>query len=407
MRSIFKQSSWLMMAQGLARVIGFFYTIYLARNLEIEEFGIIATALAYFSIFSVLADFGFNRYLIKEVSQDHLKAPKLLFNVTIIRLALTTILFGIFSFVLYIFDSDSMRRSVILLAMLAVLPQAIAFSMDSIFVAFRKLEFSSISLVILSLSTTILGIYLVNFGYGPIGVIVASILGQIIYVVSLIIFLRHLKVGIKIDEEVTGMKGILKEALPFGVLGILGLLYFKVDTLMLSYMRGNFETGIYTAAYRFLEAVIIIPSAFASALFPILTKLHTTDLDEVKKVYFKSLKLLFSLSLFIVVGYFLILPIFIKTFLPNYSDTTEILMILTLTIPFMFIHIPAAIVLMSTNMYIRSILVLSVLTLIFNILANLIFIPSYGYWAAAWITVVSEMLSFIVFFLFLKIKVFK
>ena len=38
-------------------------------------------------------------------------------------------------------------------------------------------------------------------------------------------------------------------SLPYGLLGILGLLYFRIDTILLSYLRGNFETEIAAGTY--------------------------------------------------------------------------------------------------------------------------------------------------------------
>ncbi len=404
MRSIFKQSSFLVMAQGISRVIGFFYTIFLARNLEVSEFGIIATALAYFSIFSVFADFGFNRYLIKEISQDHVKAPKLLFTVTLIRLSLTTVLFAVFSVFLYLFDPDSMRRCVILLAILAVVPQAISFSIDSIFVALRKLQLSSISFVILSISTSLIGGYLVSLGYGPIGVIVATIIGQSIYLLSLIFFLRKLKIGITFNEELTGAKKILKGSLPFGILGVLGLLYFRVDIILLSYLKGNFDAGIYGAAYKFLEAIVFIPSAAGTALFPVTASLILSDRQKVLDLYKKTSKILFLLGLVISLCFIFILPIIISVFLPQYHDSVQVVKILALTVPFLFLISPQGAILMSDDKSLKALIVISIFNLGLNILLNLLFIPQYGLIASAWITVISDILGFTIFYFYIRRK---
>ena len=70
MKEILKQSSWLFFAQILTRVIGFFYTIFLANSLGVLDFGLYSVGLAYFSIISSLADFGFNRFLIREIATE-------------------------------------------------------------------------------------------------------------------------------------------------------------------------------------------------------------------------------------------------------------------------------------------------------------------------------------------------
>lgn len=405
MRQILKQTSWLFVAQGITRAIGFFYTVYLARILGVSEFGLLTVALAYFSIISSVADFGFNRFLIREVARDKEKAAELLWNIVILRVTLTSVLFALFSVSLYFLDSDKMRVGIAALATLAVLPQAIAFSFDAIFVAIQKLQFSALSLFISSLITALVGFILVGSGLGVLGAVNALILGQVIYAATLLILLIKNKKLILSAVRVSTVKKIIFGSLPYGLLGILGLLYFRIDAVLLSYLRGNFETGIYGAAYRFLEAIMFIPGAFAVALFPALAKLHDVKPGEIKKLYFKSLKLMGIVSMVLFLAYFLILPEIIKFFLPDYFMAIEAIKILSLSIPFIFLATPGVQVLFSSDKYLKTVILLSVFTLSFNVILNLIFIPLYGFLAAAWITVASDVLSFAIFFLLIKKKI--
>ncbi|MDP3948295.1 MAG: flippase [bacterium] len=405
MKAILKQTSWLFFAQVLTRGIGFFYIIYLARILGVSDFGLLTAALAYFSILSGVADFGFNRFLIREVAKDSSKASELLWNVVILRSTLTSILFATFSIILYLLDPDKMRVGLVLLASIAILPQAIAFSFDAIFVAVRKLQFSAVSLLISSILTTFVGLYLVGNGFGPMGAVIALIIGQVVYAVILIIFLINNERLVLSAVHLTEVKKIVIGSLPYGLLSILGLLYFRIDAILLSYLRGSIETGIYGAAYRFLEAVIFIPSAFSMALLPVLTRLHDSSAKDIKKLYLKSFKIMLGLGLIVFLGYILILPEIIKVVLPNYLSSITAIRILSLSIPFMFIHVPAVSVLLSTDKYLKPVLILSVLALTFNIAANLIFIPRFGFIAASWVTVASEVLSFTIFFKLVKVKI--
>lgn len=372
-----------------------------------SEFGLYTVALAYFSIISSIADFGFNRFLIREIAKDRSKASELLSNIVMLRLTLTAVLFAVFAVLLYILDQDKVRVSLILLAVLAILPQSAGLTFDGIFVALQKLQFSAVSLFVSSLSTVLIGLFLVNRGFGPMGAVNALISGQLIYTVFLLILLVKNQ-GILLSAiKLPIIKKVLTGSLPYGLLAVLGLLYFRIDAVLLSYMKGSFETGIYGAAYKFLEAVTFIPSAFSLALFPVLARTHEFSPKDLKNLYFKSLKIMLGLGLLTLSGYILILPVIIKIFLPDYLPSIQAIMILSLSIPFMFIHVPAVTVLLSTDKYLKTILLLSILMLTFNAGANLIFIPWFGFIAASWVTVLSEILSFIVFFQLTKEKVLK
>lgn len=406
MRNILKQTSWLFLAQSLSRIIGFFYTIFLAGNLGVEDFGQFSVALAYFSIFSSIADFGFNRFLVKEVAKDKSKASHLLWNVTILRLTLTSVLFAVFSMILYLVDPDKMRISLILLATLAILPQSIALTLDAIFVGMQKLQFSALSLFAASLSTALIGLYMVTNGFGSMGAVVALIFGQLIYTVSLFSFLKRNQISFFTETKLSTLKKAVVGSLPYGLLGILGLVYFRIDTIMLSYMRGSFETGLYGVSYKFLEAVIFIPGVFASALFPILAKLHDENLEEMKNMYFKSIKLMVVAGLLIFFGYILVLPEIIRIYLPQYLGAIDVIKILALSIPFIFAATPGVQVLLSSDKYLKTVILLSIFTVVFNIVLNLIFIPKFGLLAASWITVASDLLSFVLFYLLINRKIF-
>lgn len=363
--------------------------------------------MAYFSIISSIADFGFNRFLIREVVQDKSAAPKLLWNIIILRLTLTAVLFAGFAIFLYFLDPDKLRVSLTLLATLAILPQAVALTFDGIFAASKKLQFSAISLFISSVSTIFAGIFLLNEGLGVWGAMDAFIFGQLIYMLVLIIFLHNTQGFLFSPIKLSIIKKALAGSLPYGLLSILGLLYFRIDTLMLSYLKGSFETGLYGVAYRFLEAIIFIPSAFAAAFFPAVAKLSDEKGSELKKIYFTSLKMMLILGLVIMMFYILILPIIIKLFLPNYLQAIDVIKILALSIPFIFIATPGVQILLSSDKYLRPVLLFSIFTVIFNIVLNFIFIPIFGVLAAAWITVLSDVLSFVIFFLFIQVKFFK
>lgn len=405
MKNILKQSTWLVVAQGTARLVGFLYTLFLARHLSIEDFGLFSASLAYFSLASSFADFGFNRFLIREVSINRHKLNEILFNVTILRLTFATIIFSVFAVTLYLLDPQQARVSLSILAVMAVLPQTIAFSLDAVFVALQKLQFSALGVLGLSVGTTVAGIYLVGQNYGSTGAVSAVIIGEIIYTLILFLILRVENIGFFSKSSINHFKKIIMGSLPYGLLGIMGLIYFKIDTLLLSYMRGNFETGIYSVAYRFLEAVIFIPSAVSMAIFPILSRLHEHDASSLKKIYFQSMQVMLFVGVLIFLIYQLILPFIVKWFLPQYLPAIGIINILAITIPFMFAHTPSTQLLLSTEKYLKPVIILSVVTMSFNIISNIIFIPQFGFVAAAWITVSSEILSFVVFLMYIQKKV--
>lgn len=389
----------------LGKVIGLFYTIFLARSLGVADFGLYSVALAYYSIALSIADFGFNRFLIREVASNRESMEKFLLNTCFLRVLITSVLFAVFAGGLYLMDPDKLRVSLTLLAVLAVVPQSLSLTIDAIFVSMQKLQFSAIAMLFLNLSTALLGVFLVRGGLGPTGAVAAFATGQLFYLLMLLFLGTMKKIPFIAEIKISVFKEIAKGSLPYGILAVLGLLYFRIDILFLTYIKGNFAAGIYGAAYKFLEAVVFIPSALGTALFPVVARLHEVNAKDIRSLYFKSIAIMLVLGVVLLSLYLTVLPPIIRVILPNYIASISAIKILAFAIPFIFIHVPGAQILLATDKYLKPILWLSVITLSFNIVLNLIFIPSFGIYAASWVTVASEALSFLVFFKLLKAKV--
>ncbi len=398
-KKILRNSSYLIVSQALTKVVAFFYALFLINNLTVEEIGLYSVALSYFSIIAAIADFGIVRYLIRELSKDNTLSKKILGDVFFLRVGMTGLLYILFSSFLLLFDPDHARSSLAVLAVLAVVPQAVAFSFDGVFVAQQKLKYSALGQFVLSISSILMGIGFVTYGFGPYAPVIAIVLAHVVYALFMLYLLTREGIAFTLSfPSIAAMKEIFRASLPYGLLGALGLIYFRIDMVMLSYMRGSYETGIYGTAYKFLEAIVFIPSAVSAAIFPVFSHLHHNEQVQIKKLYFQSMLIMGVLSVFVLFGFLFILPLFIQFYLPKVKEAIPILQILSFAIPFMFIHSPAIQLLLSTDKFLKPVILFSFMTLFFNIILNYFFINQFGAMGAAITTVASEILSFVIFF---------
>lgn len=404
---LLKNSAWLISAQAITKIISFFYTIFLAKALGASDFGHYIVALSYFAIVSSIADFGITRFLTREISENKFKAAKLISSSIISRLCILVIFSLLFMIGIFILDPDITRRELSLIAFLAALPQCVSLTLDTTLVAFLRIKYSALGLIILNLFTVFIGVTLVYENFGSYGAASALIIGQFLYIIALLIILSYQKINWFGLVRFEAVREIIKGSLPYGVLGFIGLVSFRMDALILSYFKGGFETGLYGAAYKFLDAAVLIPGTFAIAFFPIIARLHNSDVLQLKKVYFQSIKVLLPMSLVIVLAFIFVLPIIIQIFLPNYLASIQILQILSLAVPFIFLHIPSGQVILSTDKFLNQMILIYIALLFLNLIMYLLFIPRFGMIGAAGVTVLSEILTALVFLLFLRSKVFK
>lgn len=405
-QKIFKDTSVLLFAQVFSKAIAFFYTVFLAQTLGVEQFGIYTFAFSIFALISAISEFGISRYLIREIALEPNKAGYIFSQVAAIRVIFVAITYLVF-LLLSFFWGLEIKFIYTLLLLIGAFPQSIALSFDGLFVGLRKIKYSAFGLFFVSLISSLFGWILLEQGYGLVGAVMSVVVAQFIYALSLYVIFAREKLAVILHLNRSLIKNALKGSLIYGLLSILGLLYFRIDTIMLSLLKGDYQTGLYGAAYRFLEAVLFVPAAVNAVIFPIFAKLHAENESEVKKFYYKFLKIMVGMSLLVLVGYLVFLPIIIKAFLPSFIESISSIKILSLSIPFMFAHVPATLLLTSSEKYLRTVLIISIFTLLLNIGGNLILIEKYGFIGASIMTAISEAISFIIFFIFLQIRVFR
>jgi O-antigen/teichoic acid export membrane protein len=113
-------------------------------------------------------------------------------------------------------------------------------------------------------------------GLGLIAFFWAQVLaGAIVLVATLLLIRQHASLRPSFEWRV--WRRVLRETLPYAVAAAVGILYFRLAVLLMSYVSTGHETGIFSAAFRIVEALAIIPPLLVSSLFPILARAARDD----------------------------------------------------------------------------------------------------------------------------------
>ena len=91
LQTIAKNSSVLLISQVISYVLTFFSTIYIARYLGTDGFGILSFALAFTGMVSIFADMGLNTLVVREVARNKSTTDQFLTNVLVIKTILAVI----------------------------------------------------------------------------------------------------------------------------------------------------------------------------------------------------------------------------------------------------------------------------------------------------------------------------
>jgi len=171
------------------------------------------------------------------------------------------------------------------------------------------------------------------------------------------------------------------------------IVYFKADTIILSLFRPAAEVGIYGAPYKMLETLVALPAIFGGLMMPLVASSFARGAkDEVKKFLQQSFDVLCAVAVPMVFGT-LALANQIMVFLAGqeFLLSGKILQILILATAAIFISNFFSNTLVMIHEQ-RKMIKLYGWTAVIALAGYFLLIPTYSFWAAAWVTVLIEVL---------------
>jgi len=255
------------------------------------------------------------------------------------------------------------------------------------------------SFVTLILLLIAVSIFLPSFGL--FAALFATIAGSLIAVIISFLFAKKLKGVLRIFWDGKQIRNMILSAAPLGITLMFNVVYFRIDTFILTITRSTNEVGIYGLAYKFFELALVVPTFAMNAIFPSLVEAMTQKNME---VFWKRVKIAFTVlavcSVFVFVGGWFLAP-FVVYIRPEFSLSIAPLRILLVSLPFFYLTSVTMWLLVVFKKRWQMIVVYG-LSMLINIIANSLFIPQGGYIAAAWITGISEGIVLILSYLFLR-----
>lgn len=187
-------------------------------------------------------------------------------------------------------------------------------------------------------------------------------------------------------------KSILAAAWPMGLLLLLNAVYFRIDTVILSFFRSAPEVGWYGLAYRIVESALFFPAMFGGLLLPRLTEAFARhDIKKLQAYVTQGLTLQLIAAGFIIVTLFMkaeaiIIVIADASFLP----AAPLLRWLGIALVSMFFGNVFGFVMIALQKQMTLLKLYAALALA-NTLGNIVLIPQWGAPAAAVTTVITEV----------------
>ncbi len=367
----------------------FILYVFIARVVGPEQYGVFSAAVALGGILGVFIQFGLPMLLTRTVAANPQDGTRPTLRFLLIQILNTIPIFALLPLITHWigFSREGMILCYLMIA--AELCRSIKMSWRGIMKGKNWFHKESVSVFIERLFTVVLTSIILFITGSLILTTVALVLSRLIDNAGTGLYLaRHFPLAH--NQQPESWRNTYKKALPFALHGLLWIVYYQIDIIMLKALAIDAEVGFYGAAYRVMEIFAALPRVVFFVAFTRFAKYHATDPNQLPKQIVKALRTLFVLILpcLIIAGF--IQPIAMPLLFGNaFLVSVSLLAVLLPGLALNMFNTVTETYLLTTEREI-TLTPLLLITSGTNILINLILIPRLGALGAAIATVASE-----------------
>lgn len=363
------------------------------RFLGDVKFGELYFAITFILLIGFPLEFGFNQQLTRDVAQDPEKALRYFSNTLLIKIVLWFVLYGLILLLCWLLGYSLEQRVLVAICGVTLLSTSIANTFAALHYAFERVLYPAVGTILEKGLAALVGIMLLRHGAGVQVMAFVLLGGSIINAVWQATWFFRL-IGARFSIDLTLVRGLIRTSIPFLTYGVLGVIYYRLDTVLLSLFTNTAVVGWYGAGYRLFDTLVFLPNLVILAImYPVFSKLSNTSEASLKLVIEKSMNFLLFCGIPIAAAMIAAAPNIIG-FLYHRSDFIPAVPVLQALAPglvFLYVNTVFNTTIMSTKQE-KKITIMAAAALVFNLELNFIMIPLFQQVGAAIVTSLTELL---------------
>jgi|GEM_PF-3173248 len=378
-------------------VLSIVFTVLCARYFGAEGYGLYAFSLSLVMMVTAFSKSGLDIIAVREVAKDRSLAAKYLSNITAFKILFSLAVLALVS--LYLFSSGRPlhREMVVLVFVSSSLFYVVSEGFRWGFQAFQLMEYES-ALKVLQSSLVLLALLIVVVFRSDISTFACLYLAGSVMLTIICFFLASYKIArFGLELDLGFLKELVYSAIPVGLMFAFTAIYLNVDNVLISSIRGDIETGFYSAAYKIMAYVKNLIMFYLLVIFPALSHFGRETLSGAfAKLLGKSVELLLIVTLPIAFGVFFLSGQFIELFFgAGFAPSAQALTLLIWILPIAVLTSLMGHALISVGRQLICGLV-TFIGLIVNLVVDLMLIPVYGFMGAAYGILAAEVVVLVV-----------
>jgi O-antigen/teichoic acid export membrane protein len=272
-------------AEMVSKLASLALYVVVARVLGPRDFGDFVFSSSLALLMTVVAGFGIEGLVVRDVARDPGVASGLLSDAVSLKAATGALgVLGAVAIAIIAGYRPEVCAAVAVFAIGAVV-DLIAKGYYSVFQALDDMRPTAACQVVQRYSTAIVGIAVVALGGGVAALASAFLVGSVLAIVLAIRWLARRGVSARRRPSRSGALALAKASFAFGISNVFSTVLFRADATMLSLIKGNVAVGLYGVAYRLLESTLFVTYAFTAALMPTIARLRRDTKPSIARGY--------------------------------------------------------------------------------------------------------------------------
>ncbi len=381
--------------KAVGLLLGVVRLSYFASYLGVEQFGLLNFAAYFVLLFQSLFDLGIAQLLTREIARETPRSRSLLGQALLLKAAI-----GILSaFIVFIAVAasrfDAATNEALALTTIAQIVNSLSLTFLSAFQAHRKMALVSTTTVVSDvLLSGLVIVILPQFPSVRTTLLLTNLVAIFNFAMLWLVYRRivgapHLGVDWLIWRR------LLREGLPMAVSAFGISIYMYIGPTALPYLRPKEEIGLFSAGYKLISILTLIPAAVSQVVYPIFSQFAAQAPEKLQKSLRDALRVMLEISVPLAVGTIVLAPRIMELiFPPAYAAGAIVLQLIIAGNAVGYLAWILTTFLLSIGRQSYCMLnSLSVAVLVAA--ASFVLIPPYGFVAVAAIIALTEVVLFI------------
>ena len=381
--------------------------IFIGRSLGPTAGGVFNLGITYFTVVFALSAWGLHELLVREVAPRRDESSLYVTNYLAIRMVLASAVYAFLLLALgFVLPYSPATEEAIRILALAVFPEAIFSIVQALFEAHERLLPPALVASAGSVIKLGGGLWLLYNGYAVQQIAWMVPLGSGLSLLLFLPFLWQLfhdnkqRLTNRLSWSFSWSQ--LRHTPSFVVIHLFSLLDYQADAFLISLLLTETDVGWYGAAQTIMLAFWMMPTALRAAIYPLMARYRHESYDKLLLLYQKTTQYLVIFILPAAAGVYMVAPGIIRLiFDTSFDPAIPALRWSIWAVVFAFLNVPNARLMLVYDRQ-RAAAWLTGLSMVINVLLNLLLIPGYGITGAAMARTFASLAFFLMIYAYVQ-----